>query len=61
VDVRAPVEFSGEQRRAARGGHIPGAVLWPWDQNLQPDGTLRDPVEVRARAPAAGLSPEQEA
>ena len=60
VDVRAPAEFSGEQRRAARGGHIPGAVLWPWEQNLQPDGTLRDPAEIHARARAAGLSPEQE-
>lgn len=60
VDVRGPAEFSGEQRRAARGGHIPGAVLWPWEENLRPDGTLRAPAEIRARAQAAGLSPEQE-
>ncbi|MBV9050458.1 MAG: hypothetical protein JOY58_19480 [Solirubrobacterales bacterium] len=60
VDVRAPAEFSGEQLRAARGGHIPGAVLWPWDENLKPDGTLRDPSEIRARAEAAGLFPAQE-
>ena len=60
VDVRAPAEFTGDERRAARGGHIPGAVLWPWDENLQADGTLRDPAEIRARAQAAGLSPEHE-
>lgn len=60
VDVRSRAEFSGEQRRAARGGHIPGAVLWPWEANLQADGTLRDPAEIRVRAQAAGLSPEQE-
>ena len=60
VDVRGQAEFSGEQRRAARGGHIPGAVLWPWEDNLRPDGTLRDPTEIRARAQAAGLLPEQE-
>jgi thiosulfate/3-mercaptopyruvate sulfurtransferase len=60
VDVRGPGEFSGEQRRAARGGHIPGAVLWPWEENLRPDGTLRDPAEIRARARAAGLLPDQE-
>ncbi len=60
VDVRDEAEFSGEQRRAARGGHIPGAVLWPWEQNLRPDGTLRAPAEIRAQAEAAGLSPEQE-
>jgi thiosulfate/3-mercaptopyruvate sulfurtransferase len=60
VDARGEAEFSGEQRRAARGGHIPGAVLWPWEENLRADGTLRDPVQIRARAQAAGLLPEQE-
>lgn len=58
--MRGEAEFSGEQRRAARGGHIPGAVLWPWEENLCPDGTLRDPGEIRARALAAGLLPEHE-
>ncbi len=60
VDVRDSAEFSGEQRRAARGGHIPGAVLWPWEENLGPDGLMRDPAEIRARAEAAGLVPEHE-
>jgi thiosulfate/3-mercaptopyruvate sulfurtransferase len=60
VDVRGPAEFSGEQLRAARGGHVPGAILWPWEENLRPDGTMRDPGEIRARAEAAGLVPEKE-
>ncbi len=60
LDVRGPAEFSGEQLRAARGGHIPGAVLWPWEENLRPDGTMRDPAEIRARAHAAGLLCDQE-
>jgi thiosulfate/3-mercaptopyruvate sulfurtransferase len=60
VDVRDQAEFSGEQLRAARGGHTPGAVLWPWGENLRPDGTLLDPAEIRARATAAGLLPEHE-
>lgn len=60
VDVRAPAEFSGEQLRAARGGRIPGAVPWPWEENLRPDGTMRDSVEIRARAEAARLFPGQE-
>jgi thiosulfate/3-mercaptopyruvate sulfurtransferase len=60
VDVRAEDEFSGEQLRAARGGHIPGAVLWPWEENLKPDGTMRDAAEIRARAEAAGMTPEHE-
>ncbi len=60
VDVRGPAEFSGAERRAARGGHIPGAVLWPWDGNLRPDGRVREAAEIRARAGAAGLRPEHE-
>ena len=60
VDVRGVAEFTGEQRRAARGGHIPGAVLWPWEENLRPDGTLADPAQIRERARAAGMSDEQE-
>ena len=60
ADVRGPAEFSGRDRRAARGGHIPGAVLWPWDDNLRPDGTLRVAVAIRASAHAAGLSPDDE-
>ena len=60
VDVRGRAEFSGEELRAARGGHIPGAVLWPWEESLAPDGTFRDLEEIRARAEAAGLVPEHE-
>lgn len=61
LDVRGRAEFSGEQLRAARGGHIPGAILWPWEDNLRPDGTMRDPAEIRTGAEAAGLLPDQEA
>lgn len=60
IDVRGPAEFSGAQLRAARGGHIPGAILWPWEANLRPDGTMCDPAEIRRRAQAAGLLPDQE-
>jgi thiosulfate/3-mercaptopyruvate sulfurtransferase len=60
VDVRGPGEFSGAERRAARGGRIPGAVLWPWEGNLRADGTMRHPSEIRGRAQAAGLQPAHE-
>jgi len=33
VDSRTPKEFSGDDIRALRGGHIPGAVLIPFEQN----------------------------
>jgi 3-mercaptopyruvate sulfurtransferase SseA len=33
VDVRTPKEFIGEDIRAIRGGHIPGAINIPYEQN----------------------------
>ena len=33
LDVRTPKEFAGEDIRAIRGGHIPGAVNVPYEQN----------------------------
>lgn len=33
LDVRTPKEFSGDDIRALRGGHIPGAILIPFEQN----------------------------
>lgn len=33
VDARTPLEFSGKDIRALRGGHIPGAVNIPYEQN----------------------------
>ena len=35
VDARTAKEFSGEDIRAVRGGHVPGAVLIPYEQNWQ--------------------------
>ena len=37
LDVRTPEEFSGEDARAERGGHIPGAVHLEWTQNYTAD------------------------
>ena len=33
LDVRTPKEFAGEDIRAIRGGHIPGAINIPYEQN----------------------------
>ena len=44
LDVRTAKEFRGEDMRAIRGGHIPGAVNIPFEQNwVDPDtrGKLR--------------------
>lgn len=37
VDARSPKEYAGEDVRAARGGHIPGAVNINWIFNLNTD------------------------
>ena len=37
-DVRTAEEYIGSDVRAARGGHIPGAVNVAWDDCLGPDG-----------------------
>jgi thiosulfate/3-mercaptopyruvate sulfurtransferase len=38
VDVRTPKEYSGDDIRALRGGHVPGAVNIPYEQNwVDPD------------------------
>lgn len=33
VDVRTPKEYTGDDIRAIRGGHIPGAINVPYEQN----------------------------
>jgi thiosulfate/3-mercaptopyruvate sulfurtransferase len=33
IDARTPREFSGEDIRAIRGGHVPGAINIPFEQN----------------------------
>lgn len=47
VDTREPEEYSGELLAARRGGHIPGAILFPWTEALTPDLRLRPEPELR--------------
>lgn len=41
LDARGPREFSGEDMRALRGGHIPGALNIPYEQNWSDPDTYR--------------------
>jgi thiosulfate/3-mercaptopyruvate sulfurtransferase len=41
IDARTPKEFAGEDIRAIRGGHIPGAVNIPYEQNWVDPATLQ--------------------
>jgi thiosulfate/3-mercaptopyruvate sulfurtransferase len=58
LDVRRDSEFTGAEKRAARGGHIPGAVNIPWNDALKPDWTLRDTPELEDFYMNAGFGPE---
>lgn len=61
IDARSPAEFAGTDRRAARGGHIPGAANVEWTSTLNADGTFKDADTLRALFEAAGLRPDSTA
>ncbi len=41
LDARTPAEYAGLDRRAARGGHIPGAVNLNWTDAMDPQRQFR--------------------
>ncbi len=41
LDARSPEEYRGDVVRAARGGHIPGAVNLEWTRNFDQDNAMR--------------------
>lgn len=55
LDVRRPTEYTGEEVRSARGGHIPGAVNILWKDALNDDWTLRDPAVIEEMYADAGF------
>ncbi len=66
IDVRSPLEYSGErthmpeypQEGTLRGGHIPGARSVPWARAANADGTFKSAAELRAIYEGeAGLTP----
>ncbi|MFN0115115.1 MAG: 3-mercaptopyruvate sulfurtransferase [Paracoccaceae bacterium] len=57
LDARSPGRFSGEEpepRPGLRSGHIPGAVNVHYRSLLNPDGTMKDPADLRRIFEAAG-------
>ncbi|MBI2323928.1 MAG: sulfurtransferase [Chloroflexi bacterium] len=58
LDVRRPTEYTGEEVRSARGGHIPGAVNILWKDALNEDWTLKDPGDIEELYATAGFGPE---
>ena len=62
VDVRSPLEFSGEilappglPETCQRGGHIPHARNIPWSDVCNEDGTFKSADELKALYAAQGI------
>jgi thiosulfate/3-mercaptopyruvate sulfurtransferase len=62
LDARSPGEFSGQDQRAQRTGHIPGAVNMEWTQAMDPSRQRRLLPEAQLREKLAGLgvTPDKE-
>jgi thiosulfate/3-mercaptopyruvate sulfurtransferase len=60
VDARSAAEYTGQDVRARRGGHIPGAVHIEWKEHLRPDLTFKPADELRAMYEAKGVGPDDQ-
>jgi len=62
LDARSPGEFAGTDVRAARGGHIPGAVNFEWTRAMDTHRNLRlrPADELRRELETLGITPDRE-
>ena len=62
LDARTPEEYAGTKVRAARGGHIPGAVNLNWLDTIDKNRSLRlkSPEILNNALETLGVRPEQE-
>lgn len=62
VDCRTPEEFAGRTARAARNGHIPGAVNFNWVNAMDQPRSLRlkPAADLWQAFQALGVTPERE-
>jgi len=61
LDARSPAEYAGIDRRAARSGHIPGAINLDWTELRDPTrcGRLLPDSALRALLSSRGIDPDQ--
>jgi thiosulfate/3-mercaptopyruvate sulfurtransferase len=60
LDVRSLDEYAGRSVRAARGGHIPGAVNVEWTEAVAGDNVLKPVDELRRMYEDAGVTPDRD-
>ena len=60
LDARSPKEYTGQDVRSARGGHIPGAINLEWTSQVNPDGTFKSVAELQKLYKQAGIKPDQQ-
>lgn len=60
LDTRGRGEWTGEDRRAARGGTVPGSVHLEWVNHLMRDGSMKDATDLRALFEAHGVTADRE-
>ena len=59
-DARSPAEYCGENLRAARGGHIPGAINFEWNCGLDPQRNMRIRENIADLLASQGITPDKE-
>jgi len=60
VDARSGAEFTGGDKRAERGGRIPGACHLEWAEFVDKDGRFLPLEALRAKLREAGLTQDGE-
>src|SRR5262245_63015077 len=61
VDVRTPREFIGEDIRAIRGGHVPGAINIPYERNwIDPENPAKLARQQVPRHDGMSVKPSQQ-
>ncbi len=60
LDTRGHGEYTGDDRRAKRGGTVPGAMHLEWVNHLTEDGEMKAAAELRALFEAHGVTPDKE-
>ena len=57
--MRSAAEYDGTSVRAARGGHIPGAINVEWTDSTAGDNVLKSEEELRAMYESRGVTSDK--